>query len=174
MMRKFAIMAAVLLLAGSVWVEGGTLKTLSPSGFSSNGVKVAGWHWLQKQGDKATWTFTCPAGLENGGRVVFCFSTLSTNGKNGGGGYDSIIRVEAGKSGTRNVTLHNDCPAIKSLKVRGDSHGIGYASHGCISAHVRCSRKAPIHVKASFGGRGHAGNHTAVKKSSLKMVYVKR
>ena len=167
-MKKSAYSITGLLLLGSFLAQAETLKEVSADSFSSNGPTAAGWHWLQQEGHKAKWTFTCNE--EMGLRAVFCFSTLSTDRINGGAGYNSIIKVSINAPyRIKTVTLKNDCPHLKNLAAAlGNSHGIGYPSHGCVTFVVKCDSRYPIVVEAFFKNR-----QTAVKKSSLKMLYVK-
>ncbi|WP_201352047.1 hypothetical protein [Hydrogenimonas urashimensis] len=170
-MKKLAVCVAGILVLGALSSQAGTLKQASATSFSSNGPKIAGWHWLRHRGEKAKWVFACPGGLF-GGEVVFCFSTLSTNGVNGGAGHDSTLQVHLGHGARKRLTLKNDCPLLKDLAGAGNSHGIGYPSHGCVKYTVKCTFKSPIVIEVSNEGRGRSMGHTAVKKSSVKMTYV--
>ena len=162
---KYGWIGIFLLFA--VMTEAGSLKVVSTESFSSNGPTIAGWHWLRHQGHEAEWSFACtePRLIH----AVFCFSTLSTDRDNGGAGYNSTIKVSSNTPPrTKYVTLKNDCPLLKNLPAApGDSHGIGYSSHGCVKFPIKCLPRQPIIIKASFQRA-----QTAVKKDSLKMIYV--
>ena len=172
------------------------LQEIHPTSFHSNGAKIAGWHWLRRANDFATWTFTMPQSFGNSGVVVLCFSTLSTNTFNGGAGYDSSLKVSVGRSRVVNLKLKNDCPCLKNRR-GGDSHGIGYSSHGCLKRKISRSqfggsdKTIPAHgkgrskpkpnnalnnniltVKVEFPKRGR--HHTAVRQDSLKLIWMKR
>jgi len=166
-MKKLIYGLAGTFLFALLMAKAGELRVVSAESFTSNGPTIAGWHWLQHRGHKAEWTFTCME--QRVVHAVFCFSTLSTDRDNGGAGYNSTIKVSSNiPPRTKYVTLKNDCPLLKNLPAApGDSHGIGYSSHGCVNFTIKCTPRYPIIIKASFQ-RGQ----TAVKKDSLKMIYV--
>ncbi len=171
-MKKAVIACVGIFLLSVLPAHAGTLKQVSPSSYDSNGAPIMGWNWLRQPGHYAQWSFTCPAELRSGRSAVavFCFSTLSTDRVNGGAGYNSSLKVCMNGRQCKKITFQNDCPCLKRLKryYSGNSHGIGYPSHGCALYKITCNPLQPILIRASFV----KGAHTAVKKDSLKMIYV--
>jgi len=179
-MSKNRMKTIVLLLVAPFFLYGATLKEYHPSGFNSNGKKIYGWSWLQKNGQYAEWTFTFPnAQAFTQGKVVLCFTALSTNKKGGGAGYGSTLKMRHSKGGRPlHIVLKNDCGCLKSYaSAVSNSRGKGYMSHGCIQAYERASR---INQHGRSGQWGFVirveydgGNHTALKKDSVKLYIVK-
>ncbi len=178
-MPKNWMKIVVLLLVVPFFLYGATLKEYHPSGFKSNGKKVYGWSWLQKNGDYAEWTFTFPGPQTlKAGTLFFCFTALSTNRKGGGAGYDSSLNI-VWHQGMRpvKVDLKNDCGCLEQFASSvPNSRGMGYMSHGCIKMRVKASqighgrnRRWGLILKVKYPG----GHHTALKKDSVKMYIVK-
>ncbi len=163
-----ACLLILCLLATPTLVLAIQLQELHPTSFVSNGAKIVGWHWLRRANDYAEWTFKLPQNLPPSVIAVLCFSTLSTNTYNGGAGFDSKLKVKMSQGGNFRVKLKNDCPCLK-YRSSGDSHGIGYQSHGCAKRKISRKHGANtniLKVRVEYPG----GHHTAVQKSSLKMI----
>ncbi len=178
-MKRGWVFAVVLFLLWPLSSLGGEIKELHPVSFSSNGSVVAGWRWLMRPGHYAEWTFLIPlSDFVTGMPVGFCFSTLSTNRVNGGAGYDSSLKVVGVRGRTITLSLKNACSCLKRLSRRysGNSHGIGYESHGCFLDKItpfverRTMDGMVVKVRVEYAG----DHHTAVRKDSLKIVYTTR
>ncbi len=145
------------------------LQELKPISFTSNGAKIAGWHWLRRAGNYAEWTFELPHNITKNTVAALCFSTLSTNTFNGGAGFNSTLKVILNQGPRFNVKLKNDCPCLKHRN-GGNSHGIGYQSHGCAKHKIPKKVRGPnaniLKVRVEYP----RGNHTAVRQESLKMI----
>jgi hypothetical protein len=94
--------------------------------------------------------------------AVIVFSTLSANGKNGGAGFDSKLRIKGGQQGE--VYLRNECTMLQYPE---NSRGIGYQSHGCIK--VRLEPGVPLEIWVEYPGHGA---HSAVNRATAKLIYV--
>jgi len=150
-------------------VHAGGISEASPIGYSSTGELSYGWHWLSSTNHQAEWKFA-PIQLDRATVVVsVCLNCLSTNKSDGGAGYDSKVLVGTkardGSISWRSspVTLHNVCSCSQ---YSGNSNGIGYQSYGC--GRVKISTGEPFSIFIKYPG---SGNHTAVKKSSIKVIY---
>jgi len=159
--RAFAISIA-MLFAWTLNVFADIIE-IAPSNFYSNGPAIVGWNWLRSPGHYAEWTFRVPAGISVK-RAAVCFSSLSTNTRNGGAGFDSHLKAVA--SGTRPsmLRLYNDCPCLVYPR---NSRGIGYTSHGCLR-NVYPIPGETFELRVKYIG----GHHSAMKRASAKLIII--
>ncbi len=165
--RRFSWAVVVLFLLTPMVAMGSGIKRVAPTGYTSTGDLIMGWHWLRRPGAYSQWNF--PA-IGPHKVSAICVSTLSTNQVNGGAGYDSKVLVGIKVDGKpvhwfkRPMHLRNACPCIK---YPGFSNGIGYKSYGC--RRIKLPTNKPFSILLKYPGRGH---HTATRKDSVKVIYL--
>ncbi|WP_022670612.1 hypothetical protein [Hippea alviniae] len=161
------VLTLVVLFIGAPKNASSNPVKLIPTGFKTNGDLIMHWYWLRRSGHYAEWHFKLP---QNKKIIAACFSTLSTNGINGGAGYNSSLKIIT-ISNNRVIAkgrllLRNAHPCLRRV-FRGYSHGVGYRSYGCKLIKVPPTATDLV-IKVEYMGR----HHTAVNKDSL-ILYVK-
>ena len=160
---KAILIGGLLVLALSMDAQAG-IQEFRATAYSSNGPSIVGWNWLRSSGHYAQWDFEIPQGIDIQ-KAYICLSSLSTNQAGGGAGFDSKLNVPRG-GGSNVLELVNDCPC---LHYPDDSKGIGYRSRGCLRTKIDPDER--IHtLRVTYPG----GNHTAVKKRSVKLILITR
>ena len=159
-----AILISGLLVLGLAMHAQAGIQEIRASTYTSNGPSIVGWNWLRSSGHYAEWTFEIPQGVDIR-KACICLSSLSTNQAGGGAGFDSKLNVLRG-GGSNDLELVNDCPC---LQYSDNSNGIGYRSRGCLRTKIDPDESVHT-LRVSYPG----GNHTAVKKGSVKLIIVIR
>ena len=176
-MKKFLLLVLALFLLYPINSFSGQIKQVKAIAFHSNGAHILGWYWLRQSGHFAEWNVNLPNDVDLHKPMALCFSTLSTNTFSGGAGYDSglSLRIMPSRK-SYGLRLINDSKCLKGLAqyYNGNSHGIGYHSHGCIVRRIKPiineNGIKKVNLMVSYSG----GHHTAVNKDSLTLIYISK
>ncbi len=175
-MKKFflTLIVVISIVLISFVSFAGQIKQVKAINFHSNGAYIMGWYWLRSSNNYAEWVVRLPNNVDFKKPIAFCFSTLSTNTYSGGAGFNSKLTLRYPPYRiARTLNLKNDFRCLKSFAryYYGDSHGIGYHSHGCFVGRLKPTMleyNRTLRVKVEYNG----GHHTAVNKNSLTVVFI--
>ena len=173
--RTCAVLAALaaLVTAGAASPASASVFVEAASSYSADGDRVAGWDWLRDPGDYAQWTFAMADLSSAKPRSAYLnVNTLVTNGVNGGSGYSvKNARFTVSCSAfTQDMGVRLDNP-FRPLDPQ-DSAGVGYASYGASTTHVKVARFSScesivVRTAYPFG----SGRHVAFRADSVTLAF---
>ncbi|HEY4976634.1 MAG TPA: hypothetical protein VII05_04680 [Gaiellaceae bacterium] len=174
--------AALVLLAASGAAamsthrqQAGTLSTLQPSSYTSNGDVISGWNWLRASGNTASWTFDV-SGMQDAknGSAFLNLNALATKGVSGGSGWSGSLSLKlvGTKTTTAIVSLNNPFRPRSST----DSSGVGYAAYGAVAIPSRVYLGATTITVTAVRSHGSVSRdiHLATNRPAAVIAFLKK
>jgi len=160
----FLIVFMSIHLPGSAFID----SEKQASDFQSNGVRIAGWHWLRDQSlqHTAEWIFR---DIPSGDKLTLEMTALATDQASGGKGFDAHFLLIYGFPGSgqmgglfksKKVTLPNITPV---------DDPVGYTCRGEVTldrSFIAEAQEILIRVERESS----RDNHVAFKKASIKLL----
>ena len=152
----------------------GTLSTLQPSSYTSNGDQISGWDWLRASGNTASWTFDV-SGMQaaKSGSAFLNLNALATKGVSGGSGWSGSLSLTLVGTKTKKAMIYLANPFRPRSST--DSGGVGYAAYGAVAIPSRVYRGATtITVTAVRSNSSVSRNiHLATNKPAAVIAFLK-
>ena len=155
--------------------QAGTLITVQPSSYTSNGDVISGWNWLRASGNTASWTFDA-GGMQAArrGSVFLNLNALATKGVSGGSGWSGslLLRLVGTNTAKAMISLTNPFRPQSSA----DSGGVGYAAYGAVAIPSRVYLGATTITVTAVRSYGSVSRdiHLATNKPAAVIAFLKK
>jgi hypothetical protein len=156
-------------LLGLVGLGMAALGVIRPDSFTSNGALISGWYWLRATGHTATYAFAItPA--SHASEAWLNASLLTTNGLDGGCGYDAtvalVLKNNLNRTLSGTLVLHNPFRP----QYPGNTRGVGYQAYGAYKIPSTLFQGAS-RLEVTIKNPNPSTRHVAVNKDALLIAY---